>query len=92
MLERSLKRGVEGILVIACGDADPVAGDGCQWFEQRMNGRRQPAFDPGKADASRVRLVHLDRTQSGSLARVAREVFQRWVRKVRDSAPSMHHV
>ena len=73
MLERSLKRGVEGILVNACGDADPVARDGCQWFEQRMNGRRQPALDPGKADASRVRLVHLDRTPSGSLARVARE-------------------
>ncbi|MBI3417575.1 MAG: hydrogenase iron-sulfur subunit [Verrucomicrobia bacterium] len=73
MLERPLKRGVEGIMVIACGDADPVARDGCQWFEQRMNGQRQPAFDPGKADAARVRLVHLDRTRNASLANIARE-------------------
>lgn len=73
MLERPLKRGVEGILVIACGDADPMARDGCQWFEQRMNGQRQPAFNPREADASRVRQVHLDRTQGASLARVAQE-------------------
>ncbi len=73
MLERPLKRGVEGVLVIACGDANPVARDGCQWFEQRMLGQRQPAFDPRQADASRVRLVHLDRTQGGSLARIGQE-------------------
>ena len=73
MLERPLSRGVEGILVIACGEVNPVARDGCQWFEQRMNGQRQPAFDPKKADAARVRLVHLDRTQAASLARIAQE-------------------
>jgi len=73
MLERPLSRGVEGILVIACGDVNPVARDGCQWFEQRMNGQRQPAFDPKKANASRVRLVHRDRTQGASLARIAQE-------------------
>jgi ferredoxin/coenzyme F420-reducing hydrogenase delta subunit len=71
MLERPLARGVEGILVIACGTTDPVARDGCQWFEQRLVGRRQPAFDCKKADASRIRLVHLDRTRRAELAKVA---------------------
>jgi Pyruvate/2-oxoacid:ferredoxin oxidoreductase delta subunit/coenzyme F420-reducing hydrogenase delta subunit len=73
MLERPLQRGAEGILVLACGDADPVARDGCQWFEQRLTGRRQPAFDPKKADASRIQLVHLDRTRRGELARIAED-------------------
>ncbi len=71
MLERPLTRGVEGILVIACGTTDPVARDGCQWFEQRLVGQRPPAFDPKKADASRIHLVHLDRTRRAELVRVA---------------------
>ena len=73
MLERPLKHGAEGILVVACGDADPVARDGCQWFEQRLNGQRQPAFDPAKADRARIRLVHLERDRPGELTRVAAE-------------------
>ena len=75
MLERPLKRGAEGILVVGCGDADPAARDGCRWFEERMNGQRQPAFNPKQADPARVRLVHLDRTCRGELVRVA-EAFR----------------
>ncbi len=73
MLERPLKRGVEGVLAIACGTTDPVARDGCQWFEQRLAGQRQPAFNPKNADPARVRLLHLDRTHRADLARVAAE-------------------
>jgi len=75
MLERPLQRGAEGILVIACSTTDPVARDGCQWFEQRLAGQRPPALDPKKAGTSRIRLVHLDRTRPGELARIA-EKFQ----------------
>ena len=73
MLERPLERGAEGILVIACGTTDPVARDGCQWFEQRLIGQRPPSFDPKKADASRIRLVHLDRTRRAELTRIAED-------------------
>ncbi len=71
LLERPLKRGAGGILVVACGDADPVARDGCQWFEQRLHGQRQPAFDPQNSDPARICLVHLDRTRPQELARIA---------------------
>jgi ferredoxin/coenzyme F420-reducing hydrogenase delta subunit len=68
MLERPLKRGVEQILVIGCGEADPVARDGCLWFEQRLNGQRQPAFNPAEADVKRIRLVHLNRGEKVEVA------------------------
>jgi coenzyme F420-reducing hydrogenase delta subunit len=73
MLERPLKRGVEGIVVVGCGETDPVARDGCQWFEQRLSGKRQPAFDKEAADMNRVRLVHLDRTKKVNVQKLAHE-------------------
>ena len=70
MLERPLRRGVEGIRVIACGGGDPAGRDGCRWFEERLAGRREPAFNPSQADPSRVRLVHLARVGPGDLRRL----------------------
>lgn len=61
MLERPLKRGVEQILVVGCGQTDPVAREGSRWFAHRLEGRRQPSFNPAEADARRIRLLHLNR-------------------------------
>jgi ferredoxin/coenzyme F420-reducing hydrogenase delta subunit len=73
MLERPLKRGVEGIIVVGCGETDPVARDGCQLFEHRLEGNRQPAFNKKEADANRVRLVHLDRSKTVSVRKLVHE-------------------
>jgi ferredoxin/coenzyme F420-reducing hydrogenase delta subunit len=68
MLERPLKRGVEQIIAVGCGEADPVARDGCQWFADRLAGKRQPAFNPAEADPKRVRLVHVNRGERVNIA------------------------
>ena len=47
-----------------------------KWFEQRMAGRREPKFDPAKADPARVRFVQLDRTRRAELLKAAREFQQ----------------
>jgi ferredoxin/coenzyme F420-reducing hydrogenase delta subunit len=76
LLERILRRGAAGVLVVGCGEGDSVAREGMKWFGLRMEGKREPAFDSGKADPSRVRFVKLDRTRGAELARVAREFRQ----------------
>jgi ferredoxin/coenzyme F420-reducing hydrogenase delta subunit len=73
MLERVIQRGAEGVLVVGCGEGDSVAREGMKWFSLRMEGRREPRFDPGKADPARVRFVKLDRTRRTDLLRTARE-------------------
>ena len=76
ILERTLQRGAGGVLVVGCGEGDPVAREGMKWFGQRMVGRREPRFDPTKADPSRVRFVQFDRTRRAELLKVAREFQQ----------------
>ncbi|MCI0534472.1 MAG: hydrogenase iron-sulfur subunit, partial [Verrucomicrobiales bacterium] len=76
LLERTLRRGAAGILVVGCGAGDAVAREGMKWFAQRMEGRREPKFDPGKADPARVRFVQFDRTRGGELSYAARQFQQ----------------
>jgi ferredoxin/coenzyme F420-reducing hydrogenase delta subunit len=76
ILERTLQRGAGGVLVVGCGEGDPVCREGMKWFEQRMAGRREPKFDPGKADPTRVRFVQFDRTRRAGLLQAAREFQQ----------------
>jgi ferredoxin/coenzyme F420-reducing hydrogenase delta subunit len=73
MLERAIQRGAEGILVVGCGEGDSVAREGKKWFALRLEGRREPRFDPGKADPARVCFVKFDRTNRAGLLRAAKE-------------------
>lgn len=76
LLERLVQRGATGVLVIGCGEGDPVGREGMRWFGQRLRGEREPAFDPKKADLSRIRFVQFDRTRVGDLRRAAEEFRQ----------------
>ncbi len=76
LLERLLKRGAAGVLVVACGESDPVAREGGKWFGHRLAGARDPGFDPKKADPNRVRFVQVSRTDRAGLVRAAREFQQ----------------
>ena len=76
ILERTLQRGAGGVLVVGCGEGDPVAREGMKWFERRMTGRREPRFDPVKADPARVRFVQFDRTRRAELLGAAHDFRQ----------------
>ncbi|MBI2926933.1 MAG: hydrogenase iron-sulfur subunit [Verrucomicrobia bacterium] len=73
LLERALQRGAEGILIVGCGEGDPACREGAKWFQQRLAGQREPKFDPKKADPSRIRFAHYDRTRRAELLRAANE-------------------
>lgn len=73
MLERTLQHGAAGVLVVGCGEGEPVGREGMKWFQQRLAGQREPRFDPKKADPARVRFVSLDRTRPADLRRTAQE-------------------
>lgn len=73
LLERLVKRGAAGVLVAGCGESDPIARDGMTWLGHRLQGVREPAFNPRRADPNRVRFVKLNRTERGGVIRAARE-------------------
>lgn len=73
LIERLIQRGAAGVLVAGCGESDPITREGITWMGHRLQGAREPAFDPRKADPQRVRFVKLNRTDQGALVRAARE-------------------
>jgi len=72
LLERTLQRGAAGVLVVGCGESDPVAREGMKWFEQRLAGTREPKFDERKADPSKVKFIRVARTNPGAVLEAAR--------------------
>lgn len=76
LLERTIQRGAEGVLVVGCSEGDAVCREGMKWFALRMEGRREPRFDPGKADPMRVHFVKFDRTRRADLLHAARAIQQ----------------
>lgn len=73
MLERLLRNGASGILVVGCGHGDPVFREGMKWFDERLQGSREPKFDARKADPTRVLHVKFNRGEAASLAAAAAE-------------------
>jgi ferredoxin/coenzyme F420-reducing hydrogenase delta subunit len=72
MLERLVQAGASGILVVGCGEGEPAAREGMKWFDQRMEGKREPKFDPNKADASRICHVKYNRASRPAFLQAAR--------------------
>lgn len=74
LLERLLQGGAAGVLVCGCPDGDPNCREGVSWFRQRLDGEREPAFDPAKADRSRIHFVQFDAARPADLRTAAREL------------------
>jgi coenzyme F420-reducing hydrogenase delta subunit/ferredoxin len=71
-VERALRRGAPGVLVVACGEGDCMYREGGKWTELRMMGAREPMLRTNKVDANRVRVVPLFRHELPRLSSVAR--------------------
>jgi len=72
-LERAVRKGAAGVLVIGCGPVEPHFREGLDWTAQRLSGEREPALRREKVDGDRIRFVTLDPTRAGELRRIARE-------------------
>ncbi len=59
LLERVLARGAVGMLVISCGEGELRCREGGKFFQQRIDGTRQPALRSARANPeSFFHLVH----------------------------------
>ncbi|MBI2390259.1 MAG: hydrogenase iron-sulfur subunit [Deltaproteobacteria bacterium] len=74
-VERALRHGAKGVLLVGCGRAEPPTREGTRWTHERIEGARKPALRADKVDAARVRLLELDRTRASEL-NVEAEAFR----------------
>lgn len=70
-IERALRHGAGGVLVVASGPGQCAYREGSDWLEERLAGRRAPALRTDKIDAASVRMVRLDPLQRTELLRTA---------------------
>lgn len=78
LVERLLKSGVAGVLVVRDARAEPLARDGGRWVGERLAGLREPMFRPQRAGGSQAWCVlDYDSSQPGALERAAAEFQER---------------
>lgn len=74
-IERALKRGAPGVLVVGCGPGEVTYREGAKWTALRLEGRRDPMLRHDHVDPRRVRFLRLDRTRLADL-RAEAEAFR----------------
>ncbi len=70
-LERALRRGAEGVLIVGCGPTEPHFREGNEWTAQRLAGAREPGLRHEKVDAAKIHFTTLDRSQASQLRSLA---------------------
>jgi hypothetical protein len=68
-----VRRGVAGVLVVACGQGSCTYREGGRWTIDRMSGRRLPALRTDKVDPDRVRVLELFGFERAALVQKAAE-------------------
>jgi coenzyme F420-reducing hydrogenase delta subunit/quinol-cytochrome oxidoreductase complex cytochrome b subunit/Pyruvate/2-oxoacid:ferredoxin oxidoreductase delta subunit len=71
-VERALRRGARGVLVVASGPGSCTYREGNRWTVARMAGTREPSLRFEKVDRDRVRVLELYRTEQRRLVDEAR--------------------
>ncbi len=67
MIERAIRRGAAGVLIVSCGPGECHYREGALWTQQRLDGEREPALRSSKVAPEQVTLLGLDRTQQAEL-------------------------
>ena len=74
LVERLLRGGVKGVLVVRDARSEAAARDGNQWVEARLAGERSPVFRPQRAGRDGAwRVVDYDPSTPGALTDAAAE-------------------
>jgi len=67
MIERALRHGAEGVMIVGCGPGECHYREGASWEKLRIEGLREPALRQEKVAREQVLLLGLDRTQKKEL-------------------------
>lgn len=70
-VERALRRGASGVLVVSCPPGGCLYREGPLWAGERFAGERKPALRLDRLRGARVRMIHLDRTRTRALLKEA---------------------
>jgi ferredoxin/coenzyme F420-reducing hydrogenase delta subunit len=73
LIERLIRAGAAGVMVIGCGESDPRFREGGKWFGERLSGAREPKLDLRKVDPWRVRYVKIGSTGAREVLRMAHD-------------------
>jgi ferredoxin/coenzyme F420-reducing hydrogenase delta subunit len=74
-LERALRRGARGAIVVTCGPGACHYREGSRWVRERLDGERAPTLRDDKVERDRILVLPLDRTRKRELLRHA-QAFQ----------------
>lgn len=66
-VERALRKGASGVLIVGCSDAEPQYREGNRWTSMRLQGHRKPSLRQDMVDTWRVRHITYDRTRPQAL-------------------------
>ncbi|MEW5849597.1 MAG: hydrogenase iron-sulfur subunit [Myxococcota bacterium] len=77
-VERVLKAGALGVLVVHCPGEACNFREGPRWLEQRVSGEREPRLRTTRVDASRVEMLALDASQREELVTRAALLRAHW--------------
>jgi quinol-cytochrome oxidoreductase complex cytochrome b subunit/coenzyme F420-reducing hydrogenase delta subunit len=75
-VERLLRRGAPGVLIVGCGPGSAMYREGPKWSELRMQAEREPMLRLNKVSPDRVRVLELFRHERRELLEEA-ERFRR---------------
>lgn len=67
MVERALRHGAAGVLIVGCGPGECLYREGGRWAEQRMAGEREPSLRAEKVAPEQLAMLALDRTRKTEL-------------------------
>jgi hypothetical protein len=67
MVERALRHGAAGVLIVTCGPGECLYREGGLWTEQRMAGAREPVLRSEKVAPDKLTMLGLDRTRKAEL-------------------------
>jgi len=67
MVERALRHGASGVLIVTCGPDKCLYREGALWTEQRMASEREPSLRSEKVSPEQLTLLGLDRTRKAEL-------------------------
>ncbi len=67
MVERAIRRGAAGALIVTCGPGECLYREGALWIEERMAGEREPSLRSDKVASEKVAMLGLDRTRKAEL-------------------------
>lgn len=71
LIERLISKGATAVLMVGCGSSELFCREGNQWLPARLNGTREPAFRPQRADPRKMAQINFDPGQPHLLTAAA---------------------